>query len=91
MYFSRQEYDDPRSGQEDTVRQTVMLAEEFLGILITILSKYPVIKLTYTTLWANLWDNKLMIVVFFPENKLWHFMQTVSRGDSLHKISKPVF
>ena len=38
--YCRPEYDDPRSGQEDTVRQTVMLGEEFLGLLITLLSKF---------------------------------------------------
>ena len=27
----------------------------------------------------------------FPENKIWHFMQTVSNGDNLHEISNPVF
>ena len=35
----RHEYDDPKSGQEDSVRQTITLAEEFLNLLITILSK----------------------------------------------------
>lgn len=38
--FSRPEFDDPKSGQEDTLRQSVMLAEEFLNLLITILSEY---------------------------------------------------
>ena len=29
--------------------------------------------------------------IFFRENRLWQFMQTVSSEDSLHEISKPVF
>ena len=29
-------------------------------------------------------------VLFFPENRLWLFMQIVSLGDNLHEISKPV-
>ena len=34
---------------------------------------------TFTTLWATSADNKLMIFfLFFPENRIWHFMQTVS-------------
>ena len=34
--------------------------------------------LTFTTLWANL-DNKLTIFfLFFPENRIRHFMQIVS-------------
>ena len=28
---------------------------------------------------------------FSPENRIWHFMQIISSGDNLHKISKPVF
>ena len=35
--------------------------------------------LTFTTdLWANLADNKLMFFLFFPENRICHFMQIVS-------------
>ena len=34
--------------------------------------------LTLTTLWANSADNKLMIFLFFPENRIWHFLQIVS-------------
>ena len=26
---------------------------------------------------------------FFPENRIWHFMQIVSLGDSLHEMSNP--
>ena len=46
--------------------------------------------LTFTPLWVNSADNKLTIFsLFFPENMLWHFMQTVSSlGDSLHEMSK---
>ena len=29
--------------------------------------------------------------LFFLENRLWHFMQIVSLGDSLHEISKSFF
>ena len=29
--------------------------------------------------------------LFFPENRLWHFMQIVSSGDNLQEMSKPVF
>ena len=43
---------------------------------------YPV---TFTTLWAYSADNKLVIFfLFFPENRILHFMQTVSIGNSLH-------
>ena len=41
MYTFRKDYDTP-SGQEDMVRQTVTLAEEFLTLLITIISKLEV-------------------------------------------------
>ena len=48
-------------------------------------------ELNFTTLcaWANLADN--ILVIFFPEKRIWHFMPIVSSGDSLHEISKPVF
>ena len=37
-------------------------------------------------------EDKLMIVfLFFPENRLLHFMQIVSLGDNLHEMSKPIF
>ena len=26
--------------------------------------------------------------LLFPENRLWHFMQSVSWGDTLHEMSK---
>ena len=31
------------------------------------------------------------IIIIFPENRFWHFMQIVSSGDRLHEISKPFF
>ena len=35
------------------------------------------IILTFTTLWAYSADNKLMLFfLFFPENRIWHYMQT---------------
>ena len=48
-------------------------------------------RLTVTTLKANSADNKLTFFLFFPENKLWHFMQIVSWGDNLHEMSKAYF
>ena len=32
-----------------------------------------------------------IFVIFFPENRIWHFMQIVSTGDNLHEMSDPVF
>ena len=41
---------------------------------------------------ANSADNTLMIFsYFFPENRIWHFMQIVTIGDNLHEMSNPVF
>ena len=28
---------------------------------------------------------------FFPENRIWHFMQIGSNGDNLHEVSDPSF
>ena len=49
-------------------------------------------SLTFTTLWAFSADDKMMLFfLFFPENRIWHFMQIVSLGDNLHEMSNPVF
>ena len=49
-------------------------------------------NLTFTTLWAFSADDKMMLFfLFFPENRIWHFMQIVSLGDNLHEMSNPVF
>ena len=59
--------------------------------------------LTFTTLLANSANDKLVIVfLFFPENRIQHFMQIVSSGDFkhfmqtvsfrlLHEMLKPFF
>ena len=40
---------------------------------------YHIGPLTLTMLWTDLADNKLVIFfLFFLENRIWHFMQTVS-------------
>ena len=52
----------------------------------------PLSILTFTTLWAFSADDKMMLFfLFFPENRIWHFMQIVSLGDNLHEMSNPVF
>ena len=48
--------------------------------------------LTFTTLYANSADDKLMIFFLIsPGNRIWHFIQIVSIGDNLHEMSNPVF
>ena len=34
-------------------------------------------------------DLKLVIFFIFFQNRIWHFMQIVSKGDNLHKVSDP--
>ena len=46
---------------------------------------------TFTTLWANSADNKLIFFLFFPENRIRYFMQIVAIKNTLHEMSKPVF
>ena len=43
------------------------------------------VYLTFTTVWTNSVDYKLIFsfIVFFPE--IWHYMQTISKGDSLQE------
>ena len=36
-------------------------------------------------------DNKLIFFLFFPENRIRHFMQIVFNGENLQEMSKPVF
>ena len=46
---------------------------------------------TFTTVWAHSADDKWMILfLFFPENRIWRFMQIVSTGNNLHEMSKSV-
>ena len=50
------------------------------------------LDLTFTTLWANSADDKLMIFfLFFPVHRIWHFLQIVSKRDNLQEMSNPVF
>ena len=43
--------------------------------------------LTFTPLWANCADDKLMMIfLFLPENRLWYFMQIVFYED-IFKLS----
>ena len=44
--------------------------------------------LSFITFWANLAVDKFL---FFPESRLWHFMQHVSSGDNLPGMLKPLF
>ena len=49
-------------------------------------------QLTLTTTWDNsVYDKQIMFFLFFPENRIWNFMQIVSNRDNLHKMSNPVF
>ena len=32
----------------------------------------------------------IFLFFFFPENRLWHFMQIVSLGDNLHELLEPI-
>ena len=51
-----------------------------------------VLTFTITSPWANSADDKLMtLFVFFPENRIQHFMQIVSVRHNVHEISNPVF
>ena len=44
------------------------------------------------TPWTISADDKLLILfLFFPENMPSHSMQSVSLGDDLHEIAKPIF
>ena len=46
----------------------------------------------FTTLRADSAGDTLMIFfLFFHENRIKHFVQIVSNGDSLHELSKLVF
>ena len=47
--------------------------------------------LTFTTFWANSADDKLVLFIFYKENRILHFMQIVFFGDNLHEMSNPVF
>ena len=31
-----------------------------------------------------------IFTLFFPENRIWHFVQIISLGDNLHEMSNPI-
>ena len=33
----------------------------------------------------------MLLLLFFPEQRVWHFMQIVSSGDNSHEMSNPFF
>ena len=47
----------------------------------------------YMTFWTISADDVdgFFYILFFPENRLWHFMQIVSWGENLHEMSEPIF
>ena len=45
----------------------------------------------YTTLWLIQQTTNWHFIILSPRNRAWYFMQIVSFGDDLHKMSKPVF
>ena len=50
------------------------------------------LHITFTTLWASLADNNLMVFfLIFLEKSVWYFMRIVYLGDNLHDISNPIF
>ena len=47
--------------------------------------------LTFTTLWANSADDKLIFFLLFLENRIWNFMQIVNiKSSFLGKIRKNI-
>ena len=71
--------------------RTHIKAHVFVELSICIALLAEVIVLTFTTLWADSADDKLMIFfLIFPENRIWHFIQIFSYGDNLHEVSNPI-
>ena len=56
-----------------------------------IINKSKVTSLTISTLLINSANGKLIVFLFFLDNRIWDFMQIVSIGDNLHEMSNPVF
>ena len=54
-------------------------------------SKRIIIVLTLSILGKISADDTEIFFLFFPGNRLWHFMQIFSSGDNLHEMSKPIF
>ena len=44
----------------------------------------------HLAVWVKISAEVKYFSYFFPENRLWHFMQIVSIGDNLHEMSKPI-
>ena len=62
------------------------------SLTMTSLSLHQPKHLSFTSLWPNLADNKLMIFfLFFPEDRIWYFKQIICIGDNLHAMVKTCF
>ena len=73
------------------MRAHIKAQHVFMELSICIALLAEAIVLTFTTLWADSADDKLMIFfLFFPENRIWHFIQIFSKGDNLHEVSNPI-
>ena len=57
--------------------------------IIHFLLTWSIKTFTFKALWVDSADDKWnrYLVLLFPENKVWHFMQIVSSGDNLQEIS----
>ena len=84
-YFSHKKYgltfytNDLSLETIDKICQTVkkIMLHIFKNTTLEILND----ALTFTTIWANSADDKLVIFfLFLPDNRIWHFMQIVSSG-----------
>ena len=56
--------------------------------------QYWVVNALYLACWVKFLADDVLDFFshfFFPENRIWHFMQIVSIGDNLHEVSNPVF
>ena len=72
---------------------TFILRKTHLHFILKLISEYKN-EVKFTSLWANLADDKLILFLdYFPQNidSGWHFMQIVSWGDNLHEMPRPIF
>ena len=84
--------DKSRSFISDWAKQEWQLSHFWCFFFHVLVRRCDINEVTLTTIWANWADEKFMISssIFFPENRLWRFMQIVSRYN-LYEMSKPVF
>ena len=82
--------------QQSRIKQLILFCCDFIKLLYESFLQVQIVFISGLLVCSMLgksfsrWHFEIFIL-FFPENRLWHFIQIVSFGNNLHKMSEPIF